>query len=209
MLENIKEDAVPQADKNITDATQTRESGIFVPIKFNKQVLNLELEKAQELAQKGMKFDLISKDYCALKKLAQAENKSVGDYIATLECQKQTEYQNKILEKCGGDHEFAEHILKLEDKFTDEIKGFSELKENFSQINSLDDLPQSVVEAAKLKGTLLLDEYLRYLHNQELIMKSSIKNQRDARNSAMGPLINKSKGESPEAAEFLRGLWQN
>ncbi len=209
MLEDINNTtALPQAEENITDNTQTTESKVFVPVKFNKQVLNLELEKAQELAQKGMKFDLISKDYDALKKLAQAENKSVSDFLAALYSQKQTEHQNEILEKCGGDREFAEHILKLEEADTEEIKGFLELKDNFPQIKDLEDLPESVVEAAKIKGTLLLDEYLRYLHCQDMAIKSSIKNQRDASNSAMGPLTNKSGGQNPETREFLKGLWQ-
>ncbi len=209
MLENINDNTAPsQAEENITNETQTIESKIFVPIKFNKQVLNLEMEKAQELAQKGMKFDVISKDYDALKELALAENKSVSDYISALKSQKENEYQNELLEKCGGDRELAEHILKLEKNGKDEIRGFKELKDNFPQISSTDDLPESVVEAAKMKGTLILDEYLRYLHNQDMIRKKSIKSQSDARNSATGPLINKNRGTSPETAEFLRGLWQ-
>ena len=209
MLENINEQAAQsQAEENIADSTQTTESMVFIPIKFNKQVLELELEKAQELAQKGMKFDLISKDYDALKKLALAENKSVSDYVSALLSQKHTQHQNDILEKCGGDREFAEHILKLENTDTQEVRGFGELKENFPQIKDMSDLPESVVEAAKIKGTLLLDEYLRYLHCQDMAVKSSIKNQRDASNSAMGPLTNRNRGQSPETREFLKGLWQ-
>jgi hypothetical protein len=64
-----------------------------------------------------------------------------------------------------------------------------------------------VVEAAKMKGTLLLDEYLRYLHNQDVLMKNTIKKQRESEQSAMGSMLNMKGAENPETAEFLRGLW--
>ncbi len=206
MLENImkEKDDITEGTKPMPNA----ENQIFIPVKFNKQVLNLDLEKAQELAQKGMKFDLIAKDYQALKDLAKEDGKSVGEYIGELISLKKAKRQSEILEKCGGDKEFAEHILKLKEGNFEEDNGFLELKESFPNIKTLEDLPQSVVEAANLKGSLLLDEYLRYLHNQDIAAKSSIKEQRDAKLSAMGPLANKNVGENPETAEFLRGLWQ-
>ncbi len=212
MSENIISSNANQSEnENIADNTETipqEQSPIFVPVKFNKQVLNLDLEKAQELAQKGMKFDMISKDYEALKGIAKADGKSVAEFIEALKDQKLKARENEILEKCGGDLEFAEHILKLETAQVQEAKGFGEIAENFPKIKSLDDLPESVVEAAKLKGTLLLDEYLRYLHKQDTAARQSIKTQLKAEQTAMGSLTNTKKGENPETAEFLKGLWQ-
>ena len=209
MSENsFEKTALPEAMQNEADTAKPAENEFLLPVKFNKQVLNLNLEKAQELAQKGMKFDLIAKDYEALKNLAKADNLSVGEYLMALERQKSNDRQNEILGKCGDDTEFAQYVLQLEKGKTDEVKGFSELKENFPQIKGVEDLPESVVEAAKMKGTLLLDEYLRYLHTQDALMKKSIKNQREARECAMGPMLNKNGAENPAAAEFLKGLWQ-
>ncbi len=213
MSENIIQNDANQSDnENIAeiqaDTIPSEQSEIIVPVKFNKQVLNLDLEKAQELAQKGMKFDVISKDYDALKGLAKAEGKSVGEFLESLKLQKSALRESEILEKCGGDRQFAEHILKLEKTPCDEVFGFDEIVENFPKIKSLEDLPESVVESAKLKGTYLLDEYLRYLHKQELVIKASIKNQLKAEQSATGSLINKKGADNPETAEFLKGLWQ-
>lgn len=213
MSENIVlNDANQSKNENMSDEgleTETNEqSELIVPVKFNKQVLNLDLQKAQELAQKGMKFDVISKDYDELKNLAKTEGKSVREFIEALKGQRCALRESEILEKCGGDRQFAEHILQLENGKETETNGFAELLEDFPEIKSLEDLPESVVESAKLKGTLLLDEYLRYLHKQQLAVRQSVKNQHRAEQSAMGSLLNKRGTENPEAIEFLRGLWQ-
>lgn len=205
---NLEKTALSEAEINKADIAKPAENEFLLPVKFNKQVLNLDLEKAQELAQKGMKFDLIAKDYEALKNLAKADNLSVGEYILALKRQKSTDRQNEILGKCGEDTEFAQYVMELEKGKTDELLGFKELNENFPQIKSLEDLPECVIEAAKMKGTLVLDEYLRYLHNQDTLMKKSIKNQREARDCAMGPMQNKKGAENPAIAEFLKGLWR-
>jgi hypothetical protein len=210
MSENNVQDAALDevADKTIQDTIPNDNSEVIIPIKFNKEIINLNLEKAQELAQKGMKFEMISKDFEALKDLAIKNGKNVGEYISELKNNAAEKRLNEVIEKCGGDNEFAEHILKLENGNSSEIRGFSELKECFPKITAIDDLPESVVEAAKLKGTLLLDEYLRFLHKESCVMKESIKKQNLANQSAMGPFVNRKGGENPETAEFLRGLWQ-
>ncbi|MBR6533392.1 MAG: hypothetical protein IKT44_03090 [Clostridia bacterium] len=213
MSENIDLNDANQSDQeNISDegleTIPSEQSEIIVPVKFNKQVLNLDLQKVSELAQKGMKFDVISKDYDELKGLAKAEGKSVGEFIQALKSQKNAIRENEILEKCGGDRQFAEHILQLENGTKAESNGLSELLENFPKIKSLEDLPESVVESAQLKGTLLLDEYLRYLHRQQLAARQSVKSQLKAEQSAMGSLLNKRGAQNPETTEFLRGLWQ-
>ena len=209
MSENITtQEVIPQTDTLENASPNAQEAQIFVPVKFNKQIINLDLQKAQELAQKGMKFDVISDDYTALKELAASDGKSVSEYISALKEHKMADYKNQILEKCGGNEELAEQILKLEKGDKEEVNGFSELKNSFPSITALEDLPESVVEAAKLKGTLLLDEYLRYLHLQDIAAKSSMKQQKEAKMSALGSLVNRKGGESPETAEFLRGLWQ-
>ncbi len=211
MSENIKANANQSENQNITDVVEPNtdlvEDSKTIPVKYNKQVFNLDICKAQELAQKGMKYEVISKDYDTLKEIASSEGKSVGEFLEQIKADKTALRENEILSKCGGDKDFAEHIIMLENAKNDRYK-FSEVRENFPKIKSLEDLPQSVVESSKLKGTFLLDEYLRYLHKQQLAIKQSVKNQLDAEQSATGSLLNKKGAQSPETAEFLRGLWQ-
>lgn len=210
MSENdVLSETLPEfTDETTKDTIPSDNSEIIIPIKYNKEIINLSLERAQELAQKGMKFDMISEDYEALKELALKSNKNVSEYIAELKNNAALERLNEIIEKCGGDNEFAEHILKLENGNNTDIRGFGELKECFPKITTIEDLPEIVVEAAKLKGTLLLDEYLRFLHKEKLAMNESIKKQNLTNQSTLGPFVNKKGGDNPETAEFLRGLWQ-
>ncbi len=208
---NISKNALPKADENIDSKKEIEplnSSQAFIPVKFNKEIINLTLEKAQELAQKGMKFDMIANDYEALRRLAKENGKNVNQYISDLIALSKTSRLEELTEKCGGNTELAEHILKLESDDESEVRGFSELKESFPKIKNIEALPESVVEAARLKGTLLLDEYLRFLHKEQIAMKESLKKQNSAGETAVGPFA-KSKGDdNPEAAEFLRGLWQ-
>ena len=89
MTENKK--TVPQVDENLkaeilADTTpHNAEKEIIIPIKFNKEVKELTLSQAAELAQKGMKFDLISEDYERLKKISRISGKSVPEFLNQLE----------------------------------------------------------------------------------------------------------------------------
>ena len=84
---------------------------------------------------------------------------------------------------------------------------FDELKEKFPKFKTLESLPQSVLENAKLKGSLLLDEYLRYKLEQEIAVKNSISKQQQARKASTGSQLTKKGNDNPETAEFLKGLW--
>ncbi len=63
------------------------------------------------------------------------------------------------------------------------------------------------MENAKLKGSLLLDEYLRYKLEQENAVKNSISQQKQAKLSSTGSQQSKKGNYNPETAEFLKGLW--
>ena len=64
-----------------TAADNENESGnqVFVPVKYNKEIRNLELDKAAELAQKGLKFEAIADDYESLKRIANRVQKGGHD----------------------------------------------------------------------------------------------------------------------------------
>lgn len=198
-----------QDEKTETDRDTTPECDkeILIPVKYNKQVINLDVASAGALAQKGLKFDSIAKDYESLKQLANENGKSVSEFISDLKCDTYNAKKQQLAEKCGGDEALAEHILELELAKPDEIRGFDELKEKFPKFKTLESLPQSVLEKAKLKGSLLLDEYLRYKLEQEIAVKDSISKQQQAKISSAGSQLTKRGNDNPETAEFLKGLW--
>ncbi|MGI6280392.1 MAG: hypothetical protein ACOYJS_07535 [Acutalibacteraceae bacterium] len=210
-MQNI---ALPQAE-NIAAETQNADTtpvaesaDILIPVKFNKEIRNLSLEQAGNLAQKGLKFESIEKEYISLRQMAAEDKKSVPEFIAELKRQRYEEKIKKLTEKCGGDRELADHILALEEANAKSDNGFSELREHFPKFKTIDDLPASVVENSRLKGTLLLDEYLRYLFLQKRLADEAEKRIKAAEISSTGSQTNRTDPLSPETEEFLRGLWK-
>lgn len=65
--------ALPQTEENLpTEDTATTpaansEGTAFLEIKFNKEIIGLDRERAVTLAQKGMKYDTIAEEYERLK----------------------------------------------------------------------------------------------------------------------------------------------
>lgn len=180
---------------------------ITVPVKYNKEIKELSLEEAGNLAQKGLKFEAIEADYLALKNLAAKENKSVPAFISELTLSKRSALKEELTEQCGGNEEMAEKILNLEGN-TETSLNLNEVYEAFEDIKSPEDLPSEVLEKATLKGTNALDEYLRYLLAQKKKTRETIKKQKENDSSSTGSLINLKGGNNPETAEFLRGLWK-
>ncbi len=203
---NTENDRIPE--KAETGAPET-ESGVTIPIKFNKEIKNITADEAARLAQKGMKYDIICKDYEALRNLSLKNGKSVSGYLADLKAEDHNRRLLALTEKCGGDEDLAKHILELEsgEEYRD-VNGFDELQESFPEIKSPEDLPQEVLDAARLKGTRLLDEYLRYLLEESRRLKESERAKRLNERLSIGSQINRKGQMSAEASEFLKGLWK-
>ena len=165
-----KENTLPQVTTENKTAEQENRSEsdkeMTIPVKFNKEIMNLKPEEAGVLAQKGLKFDSIAKEYEDLKSLASQSGKSVPEFIELLKQERSEERKRKLTEQCGGNEEMAAYVLTLEEPSGDRL-GFEELQKAFPTISTLEDLPETVVENAKLKGRLLLDEYLRYRHENK------------------------------------------
>ena len=86
--------------------------------------------------------------------------------------------------------------------------GFDELTSAFPEIKSKKNLPREVLDNAELKGTLLLDEYLRYLLSQKRNAQTVARKQREGEKSSTGSLINRRDSQTSETEEFLKGLWK-
>lgn len=205
--EILNKNAEPKAEEQVPEATEPQE--ITVPVKFNGQLKNLTVGEASLLAQKGMKFDLIKEDFELLKNLAKRKNKSIPEYLQALKQGEIDSRKNELLEKCGGDTELAEKISELEERENgNTFDSFAEAKKFFPKIENEDSLPREVVESSKLKGTLLLDEYLRYLLAQKRRQEKSIKSKEEAEKSSVGSQFNRKNSLSSESEEFIKGLWK-
>lgn len=199
------------AEKEETSAAEetTPSAGkeVFVPVKFNKEIKNLGLEDAARLAQMGLKFEAIADDYEALKNIAAKAGHSVSEYIAELSRQNDENRRQELTEECGGNEKMADYVMQLE-KSGEESDDFAELTAEFPKIKSISDLPDSVVQKSELRGTKLLDEYLRYRLTEEREAASAALKQKNAENLSLGSLTDRKGGINPETAEFLKGLWR-
>lgn len=202
-----KDTTISETDVCLEDTTPKNDEQVKIPIKFNKETKEISLEEATTLAQKGLKFESIEKEYNLLRQLASRENKSIPNYIAELDRRYNEEKKQSLTEKCGGNEEIAEHILKLENE-KNAIDGFEELKLAFPEIKSKENLPQEVLDNAELKGTLLLDEYLRYLLSQKRNAQNVARKQHESEKSSTGSLVNNRDSHTSETEEFLKGLWK-
>ena len=203
----IKPDNVESfEDTQAVTTPQADVQSIKIPIKFNKEIRQLDISEATTLAQKGMKFDLISGDLDRLRLLAQKSGESVTDFITLLEKQRNEVRMKEILEECGGNEQIARRLLDAEE-VKEQKSDLDEVSAYFPHIKQLSDLPQAVVEKASLTGENLLNCLLRYrldAENKERALKSE---QRAAAASSVGSLKNSGGGIDAVNAEFLRGLW--
>jgi len=200
------EDTLKETKNEATTLPNKDESTLEV--KYNKEIHKLDLATATVLAQKGMKYDAIKEDYDFLKKLADKENLSVPSLLRSIADKNLENRKKELVEKCGGNQDMAEHILSLEDSKQNQGLGFDELTIMFPEIKTEDDLPPSVLERAKERGTLLLDEFLRYRLENERKIKSASDNQKKAEKSSLGSQQNINNSLNPETEEFLKGLWK-
>lgn len=209
MMENeeLKNEALPKAGEEGKPEATTPKEELLIPIKFNKEIRNLTLSEASELAQKGMKYDAVRKDYETLRAMAAKKGRSVTAFLDELIKTERTEELRRLTEKCGGDGELAKHFLELEGNKEPTGRALEELKTFFPDINSTEQLPAAVREGAALSGRELLDEYLRYLFKEQMTVSKAKKQQRSAELSSSGSQANKGNLQSLETAEFLRGLW--
>lgn len=212
---NEFETAIPDANvENIKDETtatipQEDSKEIFIPVKFNKEIKNLSINEASQLAQKGMKFDAVKDEYDTLKMLANKNGKSIAEFLRMLKENQYQQRREELAKKCGGDFSLAEHILSLEENDNRaDVLGFEELKKEFPHFKTLEELPVEVLENARLKGRMLLDEYLRFRLAEKKRIQLATKTQKIAENTSLGSQINRDGVVNPETLEFLKGLWK-
>ena len=206
-MEENKQSVIPDAAPTPSAADPENRTGeaanVTIPIKFNKETKNLTADEAATLAQKGLKFELIEKDFCKLKDLAGRQKMSVPEYISELEKNQSVLRKNEILNEYKENDALAERIVELE-KGKEEDDGLEELREYFPSVKSLSDLPRAVVESARLKGENLLNSYLKYRIVKKRQADDERYFERSAKNASIGSL--KSGGDTA-GDDFIKALW--
>ena len=194
--------------KNEETTPQISNEGIKIPIKFNKEERELSVEEAASLAQKGLKYDMITPDFDRLRSLAQQNGKSVGEFLSMVEGNLKKERRDEILSKCGGNEELTDNFISMEEKLSSDDGQLKELMEFFPEISGYDELPEEVVIRSREKGSRILDEYLRHLHSLKMQKRLSEEKEKDIKKHTLGSLKTEDTGAvDPVRNMFLKGLW--
>ena len=194
---------------------KTRENTAEVPddnktisVKFNKEVKEISLEEAKELAQKGMKFNAVSEILERLKSLSADEGKSVLEYIAALEKKAMLKRTESLIDSCSNKEELLELITNRGFDRKPDVLGFDELQSAYPELDDISKVPEEVLENANLHGRNLFDEYLRYLFEKSKREEKIKKTLAD--NKSIGSQSKKDDGSfDPVGSRFLKGLWGN
>lgn len=194
-----------QENINATELQEKEPSYIF-DIDGNER--EYSLEEVKDLMQKGFNYQLVCEDYERVLKMAQAEGSSVGEYLNQLEEKRISKRREELLNKCG-DSELAEYILELEAAASSNTNSdFEELREYFPKIKDKSELPLEVVSAAKLKGTRLLDEWLRYRHKKQNELSAVRSKQKSGQDSSIGSQREHITADyDPAKLQFIKGVW--
>lgn len=178
------------------------EEEAFIEVKFNKEMKKIPLREAVILAQKGMKFDTLSPAFEKLKGLSKNAGMTVEGFISSLEDQS---HRAQLLKECGGNEKIVDRILDLEES-SKAFKELGEIKAEFPEITSVDDLPEEVKTAAMTKGTGLLFEHLLFEHRLRRAAEEELSRKEKREAQSLGSL----SVNSPTSAvdnEFLKGVW--
>lgn len=206
------EQPVSQEENTISKTGETMplssDEGIKIPIKFNKEERELSLEEAASLAQKGLKYDMITKDFDRLRVLAQQNGKSVGEFLSMVEGNLKKERRDEILSKCGGNEELTDNFMRMEEKLAHDDGQLGELKEFFPEISAYEQLPDEVVLRSREKGSRILDEYLRHLHSLKMQKRDEEEKKKEVNKHTLGSLKTEDTGTvDPVRNMFLKGIW--
>ena len=215
-MENAEENKldIPQSSEE-DNALEQRETtpevlneDIKIPVKFNKEERELSFKEAQSLAQKGLKYDMITSDFTRLKSMADKSKKSVGEFLSFIENGLKEQRRNDILSQCGGNKELADEFINMEERLSGDNEQLKELSEYFPEIDSADKLPIEVVNKAKEKGSRLLDEYLRHLYTLQKKERERKEMTKEITNHTLGSRKTEdNKSSDPVRNMFLKGIW--
>lgn len=196
----------------------------FLKIKYNKEEVALDREKAVELAQKGMNYDKILQRLQALEndpRLTFVENQAkkygmtVEQYLDAVREAEEQERLNELIQQ-NIPEELAKEIMenrKFREQWEQERKAREEAEkreadykaflETFPDVKP-EDIPESVWKDVEENGKSLVDAYTRY-ENQLLkeqlakLQEGKVKEKQNEENanSTTGSVTGKGDGKQP------------
>lgn len=194
----------PPEHNGAPEATMPEQSGeclqedaFRLPVKFNKQDYQLNLEEATVYAQKGMKFEQLEPMLDSLKALAQTQGLSMREFLEVLCADNAT--------AAVADEPSAE--VSVEQRLAEE---FCRLREECPDISDFAALPAAAVTMAVEENVPLLDAYLRYEHRERRRIQDAADAARAAGQASAGAQHSELQAvPDPSVAAMIAGVRGN
>lgn len=205
----------------------------FLRVKYNKEELELDQDRAKELAQKGLNYDKLQERYQALEsdprlsfveELARQHGMDVNEYVEAVRQHQEQERINELVQQ-GISEELAQEMLenrKFRDQFEAEKKAkeeqtkkdaqYQEFFNYFREANgrefvpNQDEIPPAVWQAHE-SGVPLKYAFMEHQNNQYKTQIQML--QQNKENEKKAPIGSLSAHGSQEVAsedDFLKGF---
>lgn len=237
VTEEVQEETVSEeVDTNETEQTEEmtqEEKRAFLKVKYNKEEVELDEDRARELAQKGLNYDKVTEQLNALKSdprlsfvenLAKENGMTTEQFIEAFTQQKEQERLNELIQQ-NIPEELAKEILesrkdresrkqKEQEELTkqNQQKDQIEFLDYFKQVNGRaydpdkDTIPTEVWDMVQ-KGTPLKFAYMQHNHNElQTQLKILKQNEENKKKAPVGSVTNHGSQETTVEDDFLKGF---
>jgi hypothetical protein len=232
------EETEAEAHETTEEEPEVQETGIIDPnfklkIKYNSEEVELDADRARELAQKGMNYDKVQEKLQALEtdprlsfveRMAQRNDMTVEQYLQAVEQQERQDQINELVSQGVSEH-LAERLIESEKKWerleTKEKEQAEEQKKNeeftqffdyFRQANgrdyvpNQDVIPENVWQAVD-QGESLKNAYMAHENQQLRTQLSTLKqNQSNAQKAPVGSVTAHGGTEIAAEDDFMKGF---
>jgi hypothetical protein len=228
-LDTVEPDFLPQE----TEPTEQEPVNPFLKVKYNKEELDLDEERARELAQKGLNYDKVTERLQALETdprlkfiedLASQYDMTPQEYMQAVQQQKEQDRINQLVEQ-GISEELAQEMLenrKFRDQFESEKRAkaeeekknadYSQFFDYFRQANgrdfvpNQDEIPESVWQSTQ-NGVPLK---FAYMEHQNQVLQQQLQtlkqNETNAKKAPVGSVTAHGSTETASEDLFMQGF---
>lgn len=204
-----------------------------VPVKYNKQYRELTPEEASVYAQKGMRYEALEPQLAKVRFMAARSGQPLEAVIERMYEASENAVRQEMLNKVGGDEKLADELMdswrlqnrkayddmvaaearEAENEAEDNNKRlaaeFVELRREFPELDKIEDVPRTVLQAAVRSGRDLLSEYLIYTHKESRrVAQAEAQRAAAAKASTGSQAGGNPPEETPEISALLAGIWR-
>lgn len=224
-VDTVETEAPPQATEEAEPVNP------FLKVKYNKEELDLDEERARELAQKGLNYDKVTERLQALEsdprlrfieEIASQHNMTPQEYMQAVQQQREQERIEELVSQ-GISEEVAQELLetrKFRQQFESEKQAkaqeeqknaeFTEFFDYFRQANGRDFIPsQDTIPESVLANENIPLKYA-YMEHQNQVLQQQLQtlkqNEANTQKAPVGSVTSHGSTEVASEDDFMRGF---